>query len=436
MEYINNLKLLLSIPSVYDPSTITPNMPYGRPIQEALNFMQRLADSEGFETKTYNGHALSIHYGNQQKRIDIVSHLDVVQASDDWDSDPFSPLIKDGIIIARGAQDMKSLALLMFYVLKDIKREKIELKRQVRLVYGTDEERTMKDIEYYIQLEKEPEFAFTPDGYFPLSIGEKGAIMWLIEGECDFDITINGGIQCNVISPICTIELPITYKDKVNQFKNISAFDINETKNSIYLEFKGKASHASKPELGFNANVEALRFLTYLTDNPSLNSLYQVFNSSYGQGCDIQVETKEMGSLTINLGILKVINHKVYCEVDCRYPIHPDSKLMTTKLQHKLSPLVVTCPYNVEPSLHSMDSPFVKSILDTYKEWSNDDTDPIVSGGVTYSKVINNCVAFGPMKVNEESKAHQRNESMNLDDLDSLFSLYKNAIINLANQGE
>lgn len=436
MEYINNLKLLLSIPSVYDPSTITPNMPYGRPIQEALNFMQRLADSEGFETKTYNGHALSIHYGNQQKRIDIVSHLDVVQASDDWDSDPFSPLIKDGIIIARGAQDMKSLALLMFYVLKDIKREKIELKRQVRLVYGTDEERTMKDIEYYIQLEKEPEFAFTPDGYFPLSIGEKGAIMWLIEGECDFDITIKGGIQCNVISPICTIELPITYKDKVNQFKNISVFDINETKNSIYLEFKGKASHASKPELGFNANVEALRFLTYLTDNPSLNSLYQVFNSSYGQGCDIQVETKEMGSLTINLGILKVKNHKVYCEVDCRYPIHPDSKLMTTKLQHKLSPLVVTCPYNVEPSLHSMDSPFVKSILDTYKEWSNDDTDPIVSGGVTYSKVINNCVAFGPMKVNEESKAHQRNESMNLDDLDSLFSLYKNAIINLANQGE
>ena len=210
MEYINNLKLLLSIPSVYDPSTITPSMPYGRPIQEALNFMQRLADSEGFETKTYNGHALSIHYGNQQKRIDIVSHLDVVQASDDWDSDPFSPLIKDGIIIARGAQDMKSLALLMFYVLKDIKREKIELKRQVRLVYGTDEERTMKDIEYYIQLEKEPEFAFTPDGYFPLSIGEKGAIMWLIEGECDFDITINGGIQCNVISPICTLELPIT----------------------------------------------------------------------------------------------------------------------------------------------------------------------------------------------------------------------------------
>ena len=436
MDYINNLKLLLSIPSVYESDTITSSMPYGKPIQTALDFMENLARNEGFEIKTYDGHAISIQYGNQQNRIDIVSHLDVVQASDDWDSNPFSPLIKDGMIIARGAQDMKSLALLMFYVLKDIKKENIELKRQVRLVYGTDEERTMKDIEYYIQIEKEPEFAFTPDGFFPLSIGEKGAIMWLIEGECDFDITISGGIQCNVVSPICTVELPIIFKDRVDKLRHICVFEINENSKSIYLEFKGKASHASKPELGLNANIEALRFLTNLTDNPTIHSLYKVFCSSYGLGCDIQVNTKEMGDLTLNLGIIKIKNHKVYCEVDCRYPIHPLSEMMTTKLQHKLYPLIVTCPYNVEPSLHSIESPFIKSILDTYREWSNDDSEPIISGGVTYSKVIKNCVAFGPMKVNEESKAHQRNESMNLDYLDSLFSLYKNVIINLANQGE
>jgi len=436
MEYLNDLKMLLSIPSVYDSNTITSNMPYGKPIQSALDFMQNLAEEEGFVTKTFEGHALSIQYGNQENRIDIVSHLDVVQASDDWDSDPFNPLIKDGMIIARGAQDMKSLALLMFYVLKDIKRENIGLKKQIRLVYGTDEERTMKDIEYYIQLEKEPDFAITPDGYFPLSIGEKGAIMWLIEGECDFDITINGGIQCNVISPICTIELPIIFKDRVCELRDISAFDMNETNKSIYIEFKGKASHASKPELGLNANVEALRFLTHLTDNPTLHSLYQVFSSSYGEGCDIKVDTKEMGNLTLNLGILKVINNKVYCEVDCRYPIHPNSKMMTSKIQNKLSPLVVTCPYDVKPSLHSIDSPYIKSLIETYREWSKDISEPIISGGVTYSKMIMNCVAFGPMKVNEESTAHQRNESINLDYLYSLFNLYKKAIINLANQGE
>jgi len=437
MNYLSDLKKLLSIPSVYDSSTITPNTPYGKAIQKALDFMQDLAILNGFETNTYDGHAISIQLGHQCERIDVVSHLDVVQASDDWESDPFDPIIKDGRIIARGTQDMKSLALLMFYVLRDIKRENIVLRRQVRLVYGADEERTMKDIEHYIKIEGEPDFAFTPDGYFPLSIGEKGAIMWLVKGECDSEITINGGIQCNVVSPICIVEVPIKYLERINEMKNTGVFDINViTDKSIELVFNGIASHASKPELGVNANVEALKFLSSITDSQTIKSLYQTFQSSYGEGCNIQVQTSEMGNLTLNLGILKIVNQKVYCEVDCRYPIHAQSDKMTHKLQNKLSPLLVSCPYDAKPSLHSMESPYIKTLLETYKKWSNEDLTPIVSGGVSYSKVMKNCVAFGPMRLDEESLAHQKNESIELDYLNSLFSVYKNAIISLANQGE
>ena len=35
-------------------------------------------------------------------------HIDVVPAGDGWDSEPYTPKIEDGIIYARGAQDMKS----------------------------------------------------------------------------------------------------------------------------------------------------------------------------------------------------------------------------------------------------------------------------------------------------------------------------------------
>lgn len=38
----------------------------------------------------------------------FAGHVDVVPAGDGWDSNPFVPVVKDGIVQARGAQDMKS----------------------------------------------------------------------------------------------------------------------------------------------------------------------------------------------------------------------------------------------------------------------------------------------------------------------------------------
>lgn len=438
MTYIENLIKLLSIPSVYDPSTISKDYPYGKAINDSLDFMQRLADEAGFETKAYDGHALSIQYGNQLERIDIVSHLDVVQAKEGWSQDPFVPVIKDGKIIARGSQDMKSLALLMFYVLKDIKDKNITLKKQVRLVYGTDEERTMKDIEYYIKKAGEPEFAFTPDGYFPFSIGEKGALMWLVEGDIECDIEINGGVQCNVISPLCNIKLPINLKDKVHSTLKQLALNPEIKYNDLHIEieFSGKAAHASKPELGHNANIDALHFLSELKIDGQINELYNALYSPYGEGCNIQTETAEMGKLTLNLGILKIKNNSVYCEIDCRYPYSVKSDELLVNMRYALSRYTVTLPYDAKPILNTMDSPYLQTLLSQYRLWSNDDREPIVSGGVTYAKVICNCVAFGPMITDNESLAHQKDESIDIAYLESLFPLYRNAIIALANLQE
>jgi succinyl-diaminopimelate desuccinylase len=438
MTYIENLIKLLSIPSVYDSSTITKDYPYGKAINDALDFMQRLANEEGFESKTYAGHALSIQYGKQLDRIDIVSHLDVVQAKEGWSQDPFVPIIKDGKIIARGSQDMKSLALLMFYVLKDIKDKNIVLNKQVRLVYGTDEERTMKDIEYYIKKAGEPEFAFTPDGYFPFSIGEKGALMWIVEGYIGSDIEINGGVQCNVVSPFCVVKLSTNLKEKVEStLKQLSLNpEIKYNNTHIEIEFNGKAAHASKPDLGHNANIDALQFLSELKLDLQINDLYHALYDSYGVGCNNQIETPEMGKLTMNLGILKIENRKVYCEIDCRYPYGIKSDELSSNLRHALGKYTVTLPYDAKPILNKMDSPYLQILLSQYRLWSNDKREPVVSGGVTYSKVIRNCVAFGPMVTDIESLAHQKDESIDIAYLESLFPLYRDAIIALANLQE
>ncbi len=50
---------------------------------------------------------LSKRFGDGE-HLCFAGHVDVVPAGDGWDSSPYEPMIKDGKIYARGAQDMKS----------------------------------------------------------------------------------------------------------------------------------------------------------------------------------------------------------------------------------------------------------------------------------------------------------------------------------------
>jgi len=45
---------------------------------------------------------------SEGKHLCFVGHVDVVPAGDNWDTNPFVPMIKDGYIYGRGTQDMKS----------------------------------------------------------------------------------------------------------------------------------------------------------------------------------------------------------------------------------------------------------------------------------------------------------------------------------------
>jgi len=67
---------------------------------------------EGFEATWINEGGvknvfLTKKFG-EGKHLCFAGHLDVVPPGEGWDSNPFVPVIKDGYIYARGAQDMKS----------------------------------------------------------------------------------------------------------------------------------------------------------------------------------------------------------------------------------------------------------------------------------------------------------------------------------------
>jgi acetylornithine deacetylase/succinyl-diaminopimelate desuccinylase-like protein len=79
--------------------------------------------------------------GSTVKPILIIGHLDVVEARrEDWTTDPFQLVEKDGYFYGRGTQDMKSQDALLVATLIRFKREGYQPSRDLILALTSDEE--------------------------------------------------------------------------------------------------------------------------------------------------------------------------------------------------------------------------------------------------------------------------------------------------------
>ena len=167
---------LLRIPSVltkFDPES---NTPFGEAINDSLYYMLDLAREDGFVTKNINNYAAHIEYGEGKDILGVLCHLDVVPTGDGWTHPPFSPIVKDGKLFARGATDDKGPTMAAYFALKLLKEMDFQPNKRIRIILGTDEETGWRGIREYFKTEQMPELGFAPDASFPLIYGEKGII--------------------------------------------------------------------------------------------------------------------------------------------------------------------------------------------------------------------------------------------------------------------
>lgn len=438
-EYFNNnldnLFQLLKINSIYDEKSVSLDAPYGKGVKDALLFMQDLALKDGFNVKKYDNEVLTINYiNNEENRFDIASHLDVVSVDKTWTINPFDPQIIDGKLYGRGSADMKVAAFMTYLALKLLRENYPKTKNEIRLVFGSDEERTMDDMRHYVSKVSSPLFAFSPDGVFPMCIAEKGALMWTIKGEYQGIIeSLEGGIQCNVVSPICKVALINNeYTSKIAEYiknNNIDA-SVKDVNNRTELIVNGIATHASRNFMGVNATDLALKIIKDICNDHLAANLYEVFGNDFGEGLGIKNESI-YNCFTVNLGILKIKDGNVFGQVDGRYPKHLTSSDLTCRVKQKCI-LDVSLDYDDAPSGCDEDDPYVKVLLETYREITNDTSKPFVSGGVSYSKVFNHSVTFGPGRLDKENLAHQKDEYIEINDAVKALEIYYETFKKLA----
>ena len=168
---------------------------------QAVEFLGMILEDNGIDFKTYESAPGRVNLlarlrgeGNNKPLL-LLSHSDVVPAeSGGWDEDPFSGLIKDGVIWGRGTLDMKGMGIMELMSILLLKRNQIPLNRDVLLLVVADEESGGKfGIEYMLtnHLEElETDFVLNEGGMgnisllpnnqpaFFVSTGEKGPI-WL-----------------------------------------------------------------------------------------------------------------------------------------------------------------------------------------------------------------------------------------------------------------
>jgi acetylornithine deacetylase/succinyl-diaminopimelate desuccinylase-like protein len=75
-----------------------------------------------------------------------------------------------------------------------------------------------------------------------------------------------------------------------------------------------------------------------------------------------------------------------------------------------------------------LESELIKTLMAAYQEVTHDyESQPQTSGGATYARAIDNCVAFGAVLPGKAKTEHQPNEYIVLDDMKIAMEIYMSA---------
>lgn len=453
-ELLQDLVELLKIESTKDESTMTDLRPMGEKIGEALEYVLQLSEKSGFQTKNVDGYAGYAHYGNHNsdETIGILCHVDVVPATGEWTSPPFEPTIRDGKLFARGAIDDKGPTMAAFYGLKIVKELGLPLSKNIRIIFGTDEESGMSCMKYYKEVEGMPEVGFAPDADFPIINAEKGQINATItvghggnQNEAPLQLlSFKAGNRINMVPEQATAVLRGEIGSLSSDFETFCSnhgfrHTVKGDGNQVEITLFGISAHGMEPHIGVNAGTGLAEFLKNVKLQENANTFVYFVSSLHkdfeGEKLGISYKDDVTGPLTVNAGIISfeaegdtVIQLNVRCPVTTDY--NRTKQLLTNSVEK--SGLSVKGIRESQPHHVKAGHPMINGLQKAYEEETGLEPTLLSTGGATYARFMKQGVAFGACFPGKEMTAHQKDEYIEIDDLLKATAIYAAAIYEIA----
>ena len=316
--------------------------------------------------------------GDQGKVLMFAGHTDVVPTGplDKWESDPFTPTIRDGLLYGRGAADMKT-SLAGFVVATE-------------------------------------EFVITHPNH-------QGSIAFLITSDEEGPANDGTVIMCDRLQKhgqrldYCVIGEPTSVENIGDMIKNGRRGSL-----SGKLKVKGIQAHIAYPHLGKNPiHISA----------PAIQALVQTEwdrGNEYFQPTSFQISNVHAGT-----GANNVIPNELV--VDFNFRFSTESK--PEQLRERLESILKTHNLDFEIDWVLGGSPFItgngdlaNALRNAIKAETQIDTELSTTGGTSdgrfIAKICKEVVEFGPLN----ATSHKINECVIIDDVDPLKNIYRKTL--------
>lgn len=431
-QFLTSLQTIISYPSVLNEGE--NGTPFGQAIQDVLEKTLEIAQEMGFQTyldpEGYYGYA---EIGQGEELLAVLCHLDVVPAGDleDWQTPPFEATLKDGWLIGRGVQDDKGPSLAALYAVKSLLDQGLVFTKRIRFIFGTDEETLWRCMNRYNQLEEKADLGFAPDSSFPLTYAEKGLLQVKLHGPGWEDRPLQAGRALNVVPD------KATYKgERLEELLPvIEQSGVNYTEETGAVTVLGLSKHSKDAAEGVNAIVGLAESLSLIQPHPALLFIADdVGEDATGAALFGEIKDEPSGALSFNIATLSIDEERSEIGIDIRIPVLADKDALVERLTE------VAASYQLQyeefdyvaPLYVPLDSPLVSTLMEVYQEETGDQTPAMSSGGATFARTMENCVAYGALFPDALQTEHQANERAKLDDLYRAMEIYAETIRRLA----
>ena len=457
--FLDDLDAFLSIPSVSDDKEA---------VAAALHWCLDKAREMGLHASAYVDNQVGIiSFGEGDECVGMLAHVDVVTAGDasDWRFPPYAATVAEGKVWGRGAVDDKGPLLNCLYAMKAVAALGIKPLKRVELILGTQEEVSWTDMTAFLDYceatgHRLPDYAFTPDGEYPIGNREKGyadvklsfpvdkcEVCDDVSDDCIAIQSLSGGPTINSVPSTARTMLcgDLGFVEKAlaaylleHPLKKIAALAI--APGRVEVEARGVAIHSSFPEKGVNAIWELAGFLGTLPleGNGVEKTIAFINDISCGDfvGAPFGLDR---GMVTVNgedmhrtmMAITQIETHAE--KVVLNYNVRQTYGVTRSDLMEGFALYAGEYHYEVdicdfmEALYVDSNRPFIKAMASIYEDNTPWKSHFNLGHGSSYAKALPNTVYWGPVFPNESDPSHEANENVLLENLHlstRLFAYY------------